>query len=138
MDAAGGQTPARGPAVWTQRRHHLHTQQGRCTLSDQYLKGPVQQAVGREFSSKEGLAASRLSIVHQNWDYRWQQVPLRALNRHKLAGVLHTLIRSRFSPEFTTGQKLIYTGCSTGKVIVGRSSACLGAQADPPAGGVVI
>lgn len=27
-DAAGGQTPARGPAVWTQRWHHLHTQQG--------------------------------------------------------------------------------------------------------------
>lgn len=32
-------------------------------------------------------------------------------------GVLHTLIRCRFSPEFSTGQKFIYTGCSTGKIV---------------------
>ncbi len=31
--------------------------------------------------------------------------------------VLHTLIRSRFSPEFTTGQRYIYSGCATGAVI---------------------
>lgn len=29
----------------------------------------------RKFSPKEGLAASRLAVTHQNWDYRWQQVP---------------------------------------------------------------
>lgn len=51
-----------------------------------------------------------------------------ALKRHKLTGdtsvmtyrghgVLHTLIRCRFSPEFTTGQRFIYSGCSTGKII---------------------
>lgn len=28
--------------------------------------------------------------------------------------VLHTLIRSKFSPAFTTGQRYIYTGCATG------------------------
>uniref|UniRef100_A0AAY5KPC4 DDB1- and CUL4-associated factor 11 n=1 Tax=Esox lucius TaxID=8010 RepID=A0AAY5KPC4_ESOLU len=83
----------------------------------------------RKFSPKEGLAASRMAVTQQNWDYRWQQVPQRALKRHKLTGdtsvmtyrghgVLHTLIRCRFSPEFTTGQRFIYTGCSTGKVIV--------------------
>uniref|UniRef100_A0A8C8GPK6 DDB1- and CUL4-associated factor 11 n=1 Tax=Oncorhynchus tshawytscha TaxID=74940 RepID=A0A8C8GPK6_ONCTS len=83
----------------------------------------------RKFSPKEGLAASRLAVTQQNWDYRWQQVPQRALKRHKLTGdtsvmtyrghgVLHTLIRCRFSPEFTTGQRFIYTGCSTGKIIV--------------------
>ncbi|CAL8400355.1 DDB1- and CUL4-associated factor 11 [Gadus morhua] len=83
----------------------------------------------RKFSPKEGLAASRLAVTQQNWDYRWQQVPQRALKRHKLMGdtsvmtyrghgVLHTLIRCRFSPEFTTGQRYIYTGCSTGKIIV--------------------
>ncbi|MGH0173065.1 UNVERIFIED_CONTAM: hypothetical protein FKN15_064271 [Acipenser sinensis] len=32
-------------------------------------------------------------------------------------GVLHTLIRCRFSPEFSTGQRYIYTGCSTGRVV---------------------
>ncbi|XP_013880714.1 DDB1- and CUL4-associated factor 11 [Austrofundulus limnaeus] len=83
----------------------------------------------RKFSPTEGLAASRLAVTQQNWDYRWQQVPQRALKKHKLTGdtsvmtyrghgVLHTLIRCRFSPEFTTGQSFIYSGCSTGKVVV--------------------
>lgn len=53
---------------------------------------------------------------------------LLALKKHKLMGdtsvmtyrghgVLHTLIRCRFSPEFSTGQRFIYSGCSTGKII---------------------
>lgn len=33
-------------------------------------------------------------------------------------GVLHTLIRCRFSPTHSTGQQFIYSGCSTGKVVV--------------------
>ncbi|XP_061121271.1 DDB1- and CUL4-associated factor 11 isoform X1 [Syngnathus typhle] len=83
----------------------------------------------RKFSPKEGLAASRLAVTQQNWDYRWQRVPQRALRRHKIAGdtsvmtyrghgVLHTLIRCRFSPEFSTGQRFIYSGCSTGKIVI--------------------
>ncbi|XP_012708832.2 DDB1- and CUL4-associated factor 11 [Fundulus heteroclitus] len=83
----------------------------------------------RKFSSNEGLAASRVVVSQQNWDYRWQQVPQRALKRHKLTGdtsvmtyrghgVLHTLIRCRFSPEFSTGQRFIYSGCSTGKIVI--------------------
>ncbi|XP_077591807.1 DDB1- and CUL4-associated factor 11 isoform X2 [Stigmatopora nigra] len=83
----------------------------------------------RKFSPKEGLTASRLAVTHQNWDYRWQRVPQRALGRHKLAGdtsvmtyrghgVLHTLIRCRFSPEFSTGHRFIYSGCSTGKIVI--------------------
>lgn len=55
-----------------------------------------------------------------------------ALKKHKLTGdtsvmtyrghgVLHTLIRCRFSPEFSTGQRFIYSGCSTGKIV----SECL-------------
>lgn len=32
-------------------------------------------------------------------------------------GVLHTLIRCRFSPTHSTGQQFIYSGCSTGKVV---------------------
>ncbi|XP_061661749.1 DDB1- and CUL4-associated factor 11 isoform X4 [Syngnathoides biaculeatus] len=31
----------------------------------------------RKFSPKEGLAASRLAVTQQNWDYRWQRVPQR-------------------------------------------------------------
>ncbi|RXM95283.1 DDB1- and CUL4-associated factor 11 [Acipenser ruthenus] len=65
----------------------------------------------------------------RDWEYCWQQVPKRALKRHRLPGdtslmsyrghgVLHTLIRCRFSPEFSTGQRYIYTGCSTGRVVV--------------------
>lgn len=58
-----------------------------------------------------------------------------ALKKHKLTGdtsvmtyrghgVLHTLIRCRFSPEFSTGQRFIYSGCSTGKIV----SECLRAH----------
>uniref|UniRef100_A0A3Q3LBY5 Ddb1 and cul4 associated factor 11 n=1 Tax=Mastacembelus armatus TaxID=205130 RepID=A0A3Q3LBY5_9TELE len=100
----------------------------------------------RKFSPKEGLAASRLAVTQQNWDYRWQQVPQRALKRHKLTGdtsvmtyrghgVLHTLIRCRFSPEFSTGQRFIYSGCSTGKIIMGSSSENVGAQTNPSSRG---
>ena len=37
-------------------------------------------------------------------------------------GVLHTLVRSRFSPQHTTGQRYIYTGCATGAIISESSS----------------
>ncbi|XP_062916188.1 DDB1- and CUL4-associated factor 11 isoform X2 [Mobula hypostoma] len=83
----------------------------------------------RRFSPKEGLDASRQAVTQQNWDYRWQQVPKRAFKKHRLPGdtslmtyrghgVLHTLIRCRFSPAFTTGQRFIYSGCSTGSVVI--------------------
>ena len=31
--------------------------------------------------------------------------------------LLHMLIRCNFSPEFTTGQRYVYTGCSTGSLV---------------------
>jgi len=31
--------------------------------------------------------------------------------------VLNTLVRSRFSPLFNTGQRYIYVGCATGAVV---------------------
>lgn len=31
--------------------------------------------------------------------------------------VLRTLIRSKFSPANTTGQRYIYTGCASGRVV---------------------
>ncbi|XP_062994030.1 DDB1- and CUL4-associated factor 11 isoform X1 [Elgaria multicarinata webbii] len=83
----------------------------------------------RKFSGNEGLEASRQAVTQQNWDYRWQQVPKKARRKSKLPGdtslmtyrghgVLHTLIRCRFSPAHSTGQQYIYSGCSTGKVVV--------------------
>nr|XP_056719265.1 DDB1- and CUL4-associated factor 11 [Euleptes europaea] len=83
----------------------------------------------RKFSGREGLEASRHAVTQQNWDYRWQQVPKKAQRKSKLPGdsslmtyrghgVLHTLIRCRFSPAHSTGQQYIYSGCSTGKVVV--------------------
>lgn len=83
----------------------------------------------RRPSGREGLEASRQAVTQQNWDYRWQQVPRKAWRRTKLPGdsslmtyrghgVLQTLIRCRFSPPHSTGQRYIYSGCSTGKVVV--------------------
>lgn len=51
-----------------------------------------------------------------------------ASTKHQIAGdtslmtyrghsVLRTLIRCRFSPAFSTGQRYIYTGCANGKVM---------------------
>ena len=36
---------------------------------------------------------------------------------YKGHSLLHTLIRCHFSPEFTTGQRYVYTGCSTGSLV---------------------
>ncbi|KAI3678975.1 hypothetical protein L6452_38279 [Arctium lappa] len=54
------------------------------------------------------------------WDYRWMDYPLRARDvkhpcdqsvaTYKGHSVLRTLIRCYFSPEYSTGQKYIYTG----------------------------
>ncbi|KAI3819293.1 hypothetical protein L1987_13120 [Smallanthus sonchifolius] len=54
------------------------------------------------------------------WDYRWMDYPLRARDlkhpsdqsvaTYKGHSVLRTLIRCYFSPEYSTGQRYIYTG----------------------------
>jgi len=55
--------------------------------------------------------------------------------RSKLAGdtslmtyrghcVLNTLLRSRFSPMFNTGQRYIYVGCATGAVVGNKTYNC--------------
>lgn len=82
----------------------------------------------RKFSAEEGICATKRAVSGQRWDYRWQPVP-RKLRRSKLAGdssvmtyrghsVLHTLVRCYFSPVHTTGQRYIYSGCSTGTVVI--------------------
>ncbi|GFY49286.1 DDB1- and CUL4-associated factor 11 [Trichonephila inaurata madagascariensis] len=84
----------------------------------------------RAFSPSSCIENAYKAVKSHNWDYRWQRVPS-SLNRHKrkLPGdtslmtyrghsVLQTLIRCHFSPETTTGQSYIYTGCAQGRVVV--------------------
>lgn len=50
----------------------------------------------------------------------WRKLKLpgdSSLMTYRGHGVLHTLIRCRFSPTHSTGQQFIYSGCSTGKVV---------------------
>uniref|UniRef100_A0A182MZC8 WD_REPEATS_REGION domain-containing protein n=1 Tax=Anopheles dirus TaxID=7168 RepID=A0A182MZC8_9DIPT len=73
---------------------------------------------------------ARREYVHINWDYRWDDVPRRYFNPSKpLRGdtsimtyrghkVQKSLIRAKFSPASTTGQRYIYTGCGTGRLII--------------------
>lgn len=66
----------------------------------------------------------------RSWDYRWDSVPKIFYNQCKpMEGdtsvmtyrghrVLKSLIRAKFSPAATTGQRYIYTGCGTGRVVI--------------------
>uniref|UniRef100_A0A0B6YVT7 Uncharacterized protein n=1 Tax=Arion vulgaris TaxID=1028688 RepID=A0A0B6YVT7_9EUPU len=83
----------------------------------------------RHFSNQDGIEETKKVVSSQRWDYRWQQVPRRMAKKRALKGdtsvmtyrghcVLHTLIRCKFSPEASTGQRYIYTGCATGSVVV--------------------
>ncbi|XP_022703647.1 DDB1- and CUL4-associated factor 11-like isoform X2 [Varroa jacobsoni] len=85
----------------------------------------------RRFADHEGIEATLAAVGDQRWDYRWQ--PVRKSQRiatwtplpgdvsvmtYRGHTVLQTLIRCRFSPIFTTGQRYIYTGCASGRVYV--------------------
>lgn len=83
----------------------------------------------RLFSTEEGVERTKKAVSKQRWDYRWQKVPKKMGLRPRLMGdtsvmtyrgheVLHTLIRCHFSPEFTTGQRYVYTGCATGSCVI--------------------
>lgn len=84
----------------------------------------------RAFSSADAQENTRKAVAVQNWDYRWQKVPKKLVNvKNNLEGdtsvmtyrghsVLQTLIRCHFSPSFTTGQRYIYTGCASGRVVI--------------------
>ncbi|XP_058057969.1 DDB1- and CUL4-associated factor 11 isoform X1 [Anopheles bellator] len=75
-------------------------------------------------------ATTRRNIHYRNWDYRWDDVPKRFFNAPRtLSGdtsivtfrghkVQKSLIRAKFSPALTTGQRYIYTGCGTGRLIL--------------------
>ncbi|XP_071487528.1 DDB1- and CUL4-associated factor 11-like [Diadema antillarum] len=83
----------------------------------------------RKFSPDHVIEASRRVVAQQHWDYRWQQAPKRSkrkrfikgetsLMTYRGHGVLHTLLRCRFSPQFSTGQRYIYAACATGAVVI--------------------
>lgn len=83
----------------------------------------------RLMSSNAAVERTKKAVSKQRWDYRWQQVPKNLCKKNKLDGdtsvmtykghsLLHTLIRCHFSPEFTTGQRYVYTGCSTGSLVI--------------------
>merc|ERR1719431_719154 len=84
----------------------------------------------RKFSSTGAIENSKHAVSNQRWDYRWQRVPRHVVNsKARVEGdtsvmtytghtVLQTLIRCHFSPEFSTGQRYIYTGCAAGRVII--------------------
>ncbi|EEF45451.1 LEC14B protein, putative [Ricinus communis] len=62
------------------------------------------------------------------WDYRWMEYPPNArilkhpddqsLATYRGHSVLRTLIRCYFSPEYSTGQKYIYSGSTDGSVYI--------------------
>ncbi|XP_055644897.1 DDB1- and CUL4-associated factor 11 [Toxorhynchites rutilus septentrionalis] len=84
----------------------------------------------RVFSPSNAEEKARLHLSHGNWDYRWDEVPKKFYNPTKsLEGdtsvmtyrghrVQKSLIRAKFSPAATTGQRYIYTGCGTGRLII--------------------
>uniref|UniRef100_A0A2M4BHY1 Putative wd-repeat protein n=1 Tax=Anopheles marajoara TaxID=58244 RepID=A0A2M4BHY1_9DIPT len=67
---------------------------------------------------------------YRDWDYRWDDVPKRfftsprtlpgdtSIMTYRGHKVQKSLIRAKFSPAATTGQRYIYTGCGTGRLII--------------------
>jgi len=84
----------------------------------------------RHFSPDIGQENTRRVVATHKWDYRWQRAPKKLTNRktnmkgdtsvatYRGHSVLQTLIRCKFSPAFTTGQRYIYTGCAFGRIVV--------------------
>ncbi|CAG9771030.1 unnamed protein product [Ceutorhynchus assimilis] len=80
--------------------------------------------------SNDATVREALKVVRdQPWDYRWQGVPRHMYDYKKLEGdtsimtykghvVSKTLIRAKFSPAATTGQRYIYSGCGFGRLMI--------------------
>jgi len=82
----------------------------------------------RKLATTAGIEATRRSVSRQDWDYRWHSYVGKVVKK-KLPGdcsvmtyyghsVARTLIRARFSPRHTTGQRFIYCGDGMGRVII--------------------
>ncbi|EDW02424.1 DDB1- and CUL4-associated factor 11 [Drosophila grimshawi] len=84
----------------------------------------------RQPSGQRNRSDRQHHLTMTNWDYRWDRVPREFYNPHKaLDGdssimtyrghrVSKTLQRAKFSPMEQTGQRFIYTGCATGRIII--------------------
>lgn len=84
----------------------------------------------RRFSNQTQIDKARRQAEACGWDYRWQGVPsflqrenmgrfdTTSIMTYRSHTVKQTLIRCRFSPSFPTGQRYIYTGCSSGRVFI--------------------
>ncbi|XP_060534668.1 DDB1- and CUL4-associated factor 11 isoform X2 [Cylas formicarius] len=83
----------------------------------------------RRFSDDKAAKETLKAAHSQTWDYRWQGVPKELYADNKLSGdtsimtyrghvVVKTLVRCRFSPKETTGQRYIYTGCGSGRIVI--------------------
>ncbi|XP_031619571.1 DDB1- and CUL4-associated factor 11 [Contarinia nasturtii] len=75
-------------------------------------------------------SSRRRTRYYNRWDYRWDTVPKEfytdtvtlsddaSIMTYRGHRVKKTLIRAKFSPQETTGQRYIYTGCGTGRLII--------------------
>lgn len=84
----------------------------------------------RVFSPADAESKIKNQVGFGHWDYRWDDVPRKFYNPVKpIDGdtsvmtyrghrVQKSLIRAKFSPAATTGQRYIYTGCGTGRLII--------------------
>jgi len=82
----------------------------------------------RKFANNQCISLTKDAIRHRGWDYRWGSGQCPDTRRgskieddpsimtYKGHSVFKTLIRCRFSPAHSTGQKFIYTGCGTGAI----------------------
>lgn len=82
----------------------------------------------RKFANNRSIELTKDAIRHRGWDYRWGSGPGKhdtrgfkidddpSIMTYKGHSVFKTLIRCRFSPAHSTGQKFIYTGCGTGAI----------------------
>uniref|UniRef100_A0A1L8E5M2 Putative microtubule associated complex n=1 Tax=Nyssomyia neivai TaxID=330878 RepID=A0A1L8E5M2_9DIPT len=94
---------------------------------DQTIKLWDVRVTSKESQIQEFAAGKR--DAYRDWDYRWNTVPQSYYKVNDLAGdtsvmtyrghrVFKSLIRAKFSPAKTTGQRYIYTGCGTGYLVL--------------------
>ncbi|XP_059620295.1 DDB1- and CUL4-associated factor 11 [Phlebotomus argentipes] len=94
---------------------------------DQTIKLWDVRVTSKESQIQEFAAGKRDAF--RDWDYRWNTVPPSYYKVNELPGdtsvmsyrghrVFKSLIRAKFSPASTTGQRYIYTGCGTGYLVM--------------------
>lgn len=97
---------------------------------DQSIKLWDLRVFSKAGAEKSALKSRQSSRSIYNWDYRWDNVPTEFYNStttmsedtsimtYRGHRVKKSLIRAKFSPLNTTGQRFIYTGCATGRLVI--------------------